>query len=75
MKNIFRELTLEEMILKREELRKEYFMLQCSKMISHVQDSAKILILRRSIAQLNTLVYNHVDIDVNMKKSGATKNK
>ena len=75
MKNTFRELTLEEMILKREELRKEYFILQCGKVISHVQDSAKILILRRCIAQLNTLIYNHADIEVPMKNSGATKNK
>ena len=62
MKQKFNELTLEEMIVRREDLKKEYFKIRCNKVIAHVQNSAQIRLLRRQIAQLNTLIYNHKDI-------------
>lgn len=64
MKEKFNELTLEEMIVKREELKQEHLKLRCDKAASHVQNSMRLRLVRRQIAQLNTLIYNHEDIQV-----------
>jgi len=73
MKHTFRDLTLEEMILRREEIKKEYFKLRCDKVISHVQSPVKIRVLRRQIAQLNTLIYNHEEISKEDENSSGAK--
>lgn len=64
MQQKFNDLTLEEMIVKREELKREQFKLRCDKVVSHLQNTARLRLLRRQIAQLNTLIYNHEDIQV-----------
>lgn len=64
MKEKFNELTLEEMIVRREDLKREHFKLRCDKALSHVQNSVKVRLVRRKIAQLNTFIYNHRDIEV-----------
>lgn len=64
MKRKFSDLTLEEMIVKREELKREQFKLRCDKVVSHLQNTSYLRLLRRQIAQLNTFIYNHEDIKI-----------
>jgi large subunit ribosomal protein L29 len=56
MKNSFKELKLDELIAKREELRKKYFDLRFQMVIGHVDNPLQKRNLRRQIARLNTLV-------------------
>lgn len=56
MKNSFKELKLEELVAKREELRKKYFDLRFQMVIGHVENPLMKRTLRRQIARLNTLI-------------------
>jgi large subunit ribosomal protein L29 len=56
MKNSFKELKLDELVAKREELRKKYFDLRFQMVIGHVDNPLQKRNLRRQIARLNTLV-------------------
>ncbi|GAB1432087.1 50S ribosomal protein L29 [Spirochaetota bacterium] len=56
MKNSFKELKLEELVAKREELGKKYFDLRFQMVIGHVDNPLKKRELRRQIARLNTLI-------------------
>ncbi|MBU0926912.1 MAG: 50S ribosomal protein L29 [Spirochaetes bacterium] len=56
MKNSFKELKLEELVAKREELRKKYFDLRFQMVIGHVENPLQKRTIRRQIARLNTLI-------------------
>ncbi len=56
MKNSFKELKLEELVAKREELRKKYFDLRFQMVIGHVENPLQKRTMRRQIARLNTLI-------------------
>jgi len=56
MKNSFKELKLDELVAKREELRKKYFDLRFQMVIGHVENPLMKRTLRRQIARLNTLI-------------------
>ncbi len=56
MKNSFKELKLEELMAKREELRKKYFDLRFQMVIGHVENPLEKRTVRRQIARLNTLI-------------------
>lgn len=56
MKNSFKELKLEELVAKREELRKKYFDLRFQMVIGHVENPLEKRTMRRQIARLNTLI-------------------
>lgn len=56
MKNSFKELKLEELVAKREELRKKYFDLRFQMVIGHVENPLEKRTVRRQIARLNTLI-------------------
>lgn len=58
----FHDLTFEELLIKLEEVKKEYFKMRCNRVLSHVESTLQIRNLRRQIAQLNTLIYNHSDL-------------
>jgi len=56
MKNSFKELKLDELVAKREELNKKYFDLRFQMVIGHVENPMQKRNLRRQIARLNTLI-------------------
>jgi large subunit ribosomal protein L29 len=62
MRNSFKDLTFEELLQKREELKKQYRELRFNMVVGHVDNPVKKRTLRRQIARLNTLIYNHVDV-------------
>lgn len=62
MRNSFKELTFEELLQKREELKQQYRELRFNMVVGHVDNPLKKRTLRRQIARLNTLIYNHADV-------------
>ena len=56
MKNSFKELKLEELVAKREELRKKYFDLRFQAVVGHVENPLMKRTLRRQIARVETLI-------------------
>ncbi|MDX9826882.1 MAG: 50S ribosomal protein L29 [Spirochaetia bacterium] len=56
MKNSFKELKLEELLAKREDLRKKYFDLRFQMVVGHVENPVQKRNLRRQIARLETLI-------------------
>ena len=63
MRNSFRELTFEELITKKEELKKKYRDLRFNMVVGHVDNPLQKRTLRRQIARVNTLIYNHSDVE------------
>ncbi len=64
MKDSYKELTFKELVQKREELRKQFFDLRFKMVMGHVDNPLQKRTLRRNIARLNTLIYNHPDVVV-----------
>jgi large subunit ribosomal protein L29 len=56
MKNSFKEMKLEELLAKREELAKKLFDLRFQMVIGHVENPLQKRVLRRQIARLNTRI-------------------
>ncbi len=59
MKNSYKELKLDELVAKREELRKKFFDLRFQMVMGHVENPLEKRNLRRGIARLNTLITMH----------------
>jgi large subunit ribosomal protein L29 len=59
MKNSFKELKLNELLAKREEVRKKYFDLRFMSVVGHVENPLEKRILRRHIARLETRITEH----------------
>ena len=62
MRNSFKDLTFEELLQRREELKKRYRDLRFNMVVGHVDNPLEKRTLRRQIARLNTLIYNHADV-------------
>ncbi|TVR33700.1 MAG: 50S ribosomal protein L29 [Spirochaetaceae bacterium] len=62
MKNSFKDLTFQELLAKREELRKKYRDLRFDVVVGHVENPLQKRTLRRQIARLNTRIYNHAEV-------------
>lgn len=56
MKNSFKDLKLEELLAKREELRKKYFDLRFQMVVGHVENPLEKRNIRRQIARVETLI-------------------
>jgi len=56
MKNSFKELKLDELVVKRGELRKKYFDFRFQSVVGHVENPVQARILRRQIARLETRI-------------------
>ncbi|MFA6365631.1 MAG: 50S ribosomal protein L29 [Candidatus Hydrogenedentales bacterium] len=56
MKNSFKELKFEELLAKREDLRKKYFDLRFQMVVGHVENPLAKRNLRRQIARVETLI-------------------
>ena len=59
MKNSFKELTYEELLNKQAELKKDYRDLRFNMVLSHVDNPLKKRTLKRTIARLNTIIYEY----------------
>jgi large subunit ribosomal protein L29 len=59
MKNSFKDLTLEEKIAKRDELRKHYLNIRMDRVLGHVENPLSIRTVKRQIARLNTLIHEN----------------
>ncbi len=62
MRDSFKELTFEELLQRREQLKKRYRELRFNMVVGHVDNPLEKRTLRRKIARLNTLIYNHADV-------------
>ena len=62
MKNSFNDLTFQELVQKREEVRTKYKDIRFNMVVGHVENPLEKRTLRRQIARLNTLIYNHPEV-------------
>jgi large subunit ribosomal protein L29 len=56
MKNSFKELSHDELVAKREELKKKYFDVRFQAVVGHIENPLEKRNLRRQIARLETLI-------------------
>ena len=56
MKNSFDKLSYDELIAKRDELRKSYLQMRMDRVLGHVENPLQVRTTRRQIARLNTLI-------------------
>jgi len=66
MKNSFKDMKLDEMLVKRNELRKKYFDLRFQMVVGHVENPLEKRNLRRQIARIETRI-------AEAQRSGAEK--
>ena len=59
MKNSFAKLSKDELIAKREELRKSYLNMRMEKVLGHVENPLQVRNVRRQIARLETLIHEY----------------
>jgi large subunit ribosomal protein L29 len=59
MKDSFRDLTLKELLTKREELKKEYRDLRFNLVVGHVDNPVRKRTLRRQVARLNNIIHEY----------------
>lgn len=59
MKNSFKKLSKDELIAKRDELRKNYLNMRMEKVLGHVENPLQVRNARRQIARLNTLIHEY----------------
>jgi large subunit ribosomal protein L29 len=71
VKNSFKELRPEELLARREELKKKYFDLRFQSVVGHVDNPVEKRVLRRQIARLETLIHHAGVSDVTAKGAGA----
>lgn len=69
MKDSFKDLTFEELLTKREELKKKFRDLRFNMVVGHVDNPLEKRNLRRKITRLNTMIYNHPEV---LRHPGAT---
>jgi len=60
MKNSFKNLSFPELKAKRDELKRKYMELRFQMVVGHVDNPVLKRIMRRQVAQLNTLIHAHV---------------
>ena len=57
MKNSFKDMTYDELVAKRDELKKKYMDLRFKTVLGHVDNPLEKRTLRRQIASLNTTIH------------------
>jgi large subunit ribosomal protein L29 len=65
MRDSFNELSLEELLSKREELKKKYRDLRFNMVIGHIENLVEKRMMRRKIAALNTMIH---EFDLGIRK-------
>ena len=59
MKNSFAKLSYDELVAKRDELRKSYLNMRMEKVLGHVENPLQVRNVRRQIARLNTIIHEY----------------
>ena len=59
MKNSFAKLSYDELVAKRDELRRSYLNMRMEKVLGHVENPLQVRNIRRQIARLNTLIHEY----------------
>ncbi len=59
MKNSFKKLSYDELVAKRDELRKSYLQMRIDKVLGHVDNPLQVRNARRQIARLNTMIQEY----------------
>ena len=59
MKNSFAKLSYDELVAKRDELRRSYLNLRMEKVLGHVDNPLQTRNVRRQIARLNTIIHEY----------------
>jgi large subunit ribosomal protein L29 len=59
MKDTFKDLTYEELVNKRNELKKKYLDIRFKMVLGHVENPLERRNIRRAIARLNTLIHEY----------------
>ena len=59
MKNSFAKLSYDELVAKRDELRRSYLNMRMEKVLGHVDNPLQVRNVRRQIARLNTLIHEY----------------
>ena len=59
MKDSFNDLTYEELLNKREELKKKHMDCRFNRVLGHVDNNIEVRTLRRNIAKLNTIIHEY----------------
>ena len=59
MKNSFAKLSYDELVAKRDELRRSYLNMRMEKVLGHVDNPLQTRNVRRQIARLNTLIHEY----------------
>ncbi|MBR4121055.1 MAG: 50S ribosomal protein L29 [Spirochaetales bacterium] len=59
MKNSFAKLSYDELVAKREELRRSYLNMRMEKVLGHVENPLQVRNVRRQIARLETLIHEY----------------
>ncbi len=62
MKNSFVDLTFDELVQKREELKTKFRDVRFKSVVGHVDNPLEKRNIRRQISRLNSLIYNHSDV-------------
>lgn len=67
MKDSYADLTYAELLVKRDELRREALDLRMAKVLGHVENPLAIRTTRRKIARLNTMIHEYA-LGIRVKK-------
>jgi large subunit ribosomal protein L29 len=59
MKNSFKDLTFQELVEKREQLRKDYMNFRINKVMGHVENTVESRNMRRALSRLNTIIHEY----------------
>ena len=59
MKNSFAKLSKDELIAKRDELRRSYLNMRMEKVLGHVENPLQVRNIRRQIARVETLIHEY----------------
>jgi len=59
MKNSFSKLSYDELVAKRDELRKSYLQMRMDRVLGHVDNPLQVRNARRQIARLNTIIHEY----------------
>ena len=59
MKNTFTDLSYDELVTKREELKRRHRELRFDKVIGHLENPLELRYVKRGIARLNTIVHEY----------------
>lgn len=59
MRNTFSDLSYEELLTKREELKRQYREARFNKVVGHLENPLELRRLRRGVARVNTIIHEY----------------